>query len=141
MTAYNVLMMGASYGSLLATKLLFGGHRMTLICLPAEIEAFNSEGARVRMPIRGRKEPIELELAQIAGQPAGDGARRRRPGRLRSGGPGDAGAAIPLARGARIARRGGEEAGAVHVDHEHAAATLYEAHSGPRRRPVEAVLY
>ena len=26
MTAYNVLMMGASYGSLLATKLLFGGH-------------------------------------------------------------------------------------------------------------------
>jgi len=26
MTAYNILTMGASYGSLLATKLLFGGH-------------------------------------------------------------------------------------------------------------------
>jgi len=76
MTAYNVLMMGASYGSLLATKLLFGGHRMTLVCLPAEIEAFNSEGARVRMPIRGRKEPIELDS-------------RKLPGSLRAAGPGD----------------------------------------------------
>jgi hypothetical protein len=74
MTTYNVLMMGASYGSLLATKLLFGGHKITLICLPAEIEAFNSEGARVRMPIRGRKEPIELDS-------------RKLPGNLRAAGP------------------------------------------------------
>jgi len=35
---YNVLIMGASYGSLLASKLLFGGHKVTLICLPAEVE-------------------------------------------------------------------------------------------------------
>ena len=76
MTAYNVLMMGASYGSLLATKLLFGGHKITLICLPAEIEAFNSDGARVRMPIRGRKDPIELDS-------------RKLPGSLRAAGPGD----------------------------------------------------
>ena len=26
MATYNILMMGASYGSLLASKLLFGGH-------------------------------------------------------------------------------------------------------------------
>ena len=32
--AYNVLMMGASYGSLLAIKLLFGGHKITMVCLP-----------------------------------------------------------------------------------------------------------
>ena len=75
MTTYNVLMMGASYGSLLATKLLFGGHKIMLVCLPAEIEAFNSEGARVRMPIRGRKEPIELNS-------------RKLPGSLRATGPG-----------------------------------------------------
>jgi hypothetical protein len=75
MTEYNVLMMGASYGSLLATKLLFGGHRITMVCLPAEIEAFNSEGARVRLPIRGRKEPIELDS-------------RKLPGSLRAAGPG-----------------------------------------------------
>jgi hypothetical protein len=74
MTEYNVLMMGASYGSLLAIKLLFGGHRITMVCLPAEIEAFNSDGARVRLPIRGRREPIELDS-------------RRLPGSLRAAGP------------------------------------------------------
>jgi hypothetical protein len=67
MPAYNVLIMGASYGSLLATKLLFGGHKITMVCLPAEVEAFNSEGARIRMPIRGRKEPIELDSRKLPG--------------------------------------------------------------------------
>jgi hypothetical protein len=75
MTEYNVLMMGASYGSLLATKLLFGGHRITMVCLPAEVEAFNSEGARVRLPVRGRKQPVELDS-------------RKLPGSLRAAGPG-----------------------------------------------------
>ena len=106
MAAYNVLTLGASYGSLLATKLLFGGHKITMVCLPNEVEAFNSEGARIRMPIRGRKEPIELELAQIAGEPQGGRARRRQPDGFRSRRAGDAGAAIPLARSARTARRG-----------------------------------
>src|ERR671939_822252 len=76
MTTYNVLIMGASYGSLLATKLLFGGYRITMICLPAEVEAFNSEGAVVRLPVRGRKEPVELNS-------------RKLPGSLRAAGPGD----------------------------------------------------
>jgi len=76
MTSYNVLIMGASYGSLLATKLLFGGHKMTMVCLPAEVEAFNKDGARVRLPIRGRKDPIELDS-------------RKLPGRLLAAGPGD----------------------------------------------------
>jgi hypothetical protein len=76
MPAYDVLTMGASYGSLLATKLLFGGHRITMVCLPAEVEAFNRDGARVRLPIRGRREPIELDS-------------RKLPGRLSAAGPGD----------------------------------------------------
>jgi hypothetical protein len=67
MTTYNVLIMGASYGSLLATKLLFGGHRITMVCLPAEVEAFNRDGARVRLPIKGRKDPIELDSRQLPG--------------------------------------------------------------------------
>jgi len=74
--AYNVLILGASYGSLLATKLLFGGHKITMVCLPAEVEAFNSEGARVRLPIRGRKDPIELNSRNL-------------PGKLSAAGPGD----------------------------------------------------
>jgi hypothetical protein len=76
MATYNVLMMGAAYGSLLATKLLFGGHKIVMICLPAEVEAFNNDGARVRLPIRGRKEPIELDSRKLPGslQAAGPGA-------------------------------------------------------------------
>src|ERR1700730_14301497 len=68
MATYDVLIMGASYGSLLATKLLFGGHQITMVCLPAEVEALNSEGARVRMPIRGRKDPIELDSRKLPGK-------------------------------------------------------------------------
>jgi hypothetical protein len=76
MPAYNILTMGASYGSLLATKLLFGGHKITMVCLPAEIEAFNRDGARVRMPIRGRSAPVELDS-------------RKLPGSLKAAGPGE----------------------------------------------------
>ncbi len=43
--AYNILMMGASYGSLLASKLLFGGHWIHLVCLPAEADLINAEGS------------------------------------------------------------------------------------------------
>ena len=37
-TTYNVLILGASYGSLLAVKLLMAGHKAKLVCLPAEVE-------------------------------------------------------------------------------------------------------
>src|ERR1700739_4983466 len=59
MPTYNILIMGASYGSLLASKLLFGGHNLKLVCLPAEADLINAEGFRVRMPVKGRKDPIE----------------------------------------------------------------------------------
>jgi hypothetical protein len=64
---YNVLIMGASYGSLLASKLLFAGHKVTLICLPAEVEAINSDGIRVRMPIKGRSAPVEIHSKTLPG--------------------------------------------------------------------------
>src|SRR3990172_8821313 len=38
-STYNILIMGASYGSLLASKLLFGGHAIKLVCLPAQVTA------------------------------------------------------------------------------------------------------
>ena len=80
MTTYNVLTMGASYGSLLATKLLFGGHKITMVCLPAEVEAFNKDGARVRLPIRGRREPIELDSRKLSGKLAAAGPGDVNPG-------------------------------------------------------------
>ncbi len=52
--AYNILVMGASYGSLLASKLMFGGHLVKLVCLPAAADLINTEGFRVRMPVKGR---------------------------------------------------------------------------------------
>ena len=61
MPTYNILLMGASYGSLLASKLLFGGHKLHLVCLPAEADLINAEGFRVRLPVRGRKDPVELD--------------------------------------------------------------------------------
>jgi len=76
MAAYNILVMGASYGSLLATKLLFGGHKVKLVCLPAEAEAINTDGARVRLPIKGRTDLVEIDTRKLPGtlSAAGPGA-------------------------------------------------------------------
>jgi hypothetical protein len=65
---YKILLMGASYGSLLASKILFGGHKLHLVCLPAEADLINSEGFRVRLPVRGRKDPVELDSRKLPGK-------------------------------------------------------------------------
>ncbi len=72
--AYNILLMGASYGSLLASKLLFGGHKIHLVCLPPEAELINAEGFRVRLPVRGRKEPVVLDSRKLPGKVTAGGA-------------------------------------------------------------------
>jgi hypothetical protein len=71
---YNILIMGASYGSLLASKILFGGHKVHLVCLPAEADLINSEGFRVRLPVRGRKDAVELDSRKLAGKVSAGGA-------------------------------------------------------------------
>jgi hypothetical protein len=70
----KILMMGASYGSLLASKILFGGHSIHLVCLPAEADLINAEGFRVRMPIRGRAERIEIDSRKLLGKVTAGGA-------------------------------------------------------------------
>jgi hypothetical protein len=65
---YNILILGASYGSLLASKLLFGGHSVKLVCLPAEADLINAEGFRVRLPVRGRAAPVELDSRKLPGK-------------------------------------------------------------------------
>src|SRR5215207_3579375 len=70
---YNILIMGASYGSLLASKLMFGGHQVKLVCLPAEADLINAEGFRVRLPVRGRKEPIEIDSRKLPGKVSAGG--------------------------------------------------------------------
>ena len=70
---YNILIMGASYGSLLASKLLFGGHNIKLVCLPTEAGLINAEGFRVRLPVRGRDAPVELDSRKLPGKVSAGG--------------------------------------------------------------------
>jgi len=67
MPQYNILVFGASYGSLLATKLLLAGHKVKLVCLAAEAELINREGTRVRMPIKGRDGLVEIDSRSTPG--------------------------------------------------------------------------
>ena len=60
--------MGASYGSLLAAKLLLGRAHVKLVCLPAEAELINKEGTRVRMPVKGRDGLVEINSRKLPGK-------------------------------------------------------------------------
>jgi hypothetical protein len=72
LSAYNILILGASYGSLLATKLALAGHHTRLVCLPAEAEAINRDGAVVRLPVKGRG-PVEIRSKELPGKVSADG--------------------------------------------------------------------
>src|SRR5919108_5868062 len=72
-TAHKILILGASYGSLLAVKLVAAGHTVKLACLPAEAEAFNADGARVRMPVKGREGLVEVHSKKLPGKLSADG--------------------------------------------------------------------
>jgi hypothetical protein len=50
--ARNILILGASYGSLLATKLLMAGHNVTLVCRQKTAELINRDGTEVRIKLR-----------------------------------------------------------------------------------------
>src|ERR1044071_6024589 len=63
----RILVLGASYGSLLATKLLMAGHRVTLVCTAATAGLINREGTRVRFPLKGREAPLEVASKALPG--------------------------------------------------------------------------
>jgi len=67
-TSHKILIMGASYGSLLGTKLALAGHTVKLVCLPAEAELINREGAIVRMPVKGRDGLVEINSKKLPGR-------------------------------------------------------------------------
>ena len=67
-TIYRILIMGASYGSLLGTKLALAGHWVKLVCLPAEAELINREGAIVRLPVKGHDGLVEVNSKRLPGQ-------------------------------------------------------------------------
>ena len=71
---YKILIMGASYGSLLASKILYGGHSVHLVCLPAEADLINAEGFRGRLPVKGRKDQVEIDSRKLPGKVTAGGA-------------------------------------------------------------------
>ena len=72
-STFDTLIMGASYGSLLAIKLLLAGHNVKLVCLPAEADLINKEGIRVRMPIKGREGLVEIDSRKAPGKISASG--------------------------------------------------------------------
>jgi hypothetical protein len=70
---FNILILGASYGSLLAIKFLAAGHHVTMTCRTATSALINEQGIRVRMPVKGRKNAgdnglLEVDSRQLPGQ-------------------------------------------------------------------------
>ena len=53
---YRCLIFGASYGSLLGTKLLMAGHDVTLVCRRQTAELINADGTIVRIKLKGEEE-------------------------------------------------------------------------------------
>jgi hypothetical protein len=64
----KILILGASYGSLLGTKLAMAGHDVTLVCLPQEAALINAKGAVVRMPVKGREGLVEVRSRDLPGK-------------------------------------------------------------------------
>ena len=77
---YGILILGASYGSLLATKLLLAGHRVHLVCLPAEADLINAEGIRVRLPVKGHDGLLEVDSRKLPGKLSASGPQDVVPG-------------------------------------------------------------
>ncbi|MDE2606332.1 MAG: hypothetical protein KGL68_10485 [Burkholderiales bacterium] len=64
----SILILGASYGSLLATRLAMAGHRVTLVCTAPTAELINREGTVVRFPVKGREALVEVRSGDLPGE-------------------------------------------------------------------------
>jgi hypothetical protein len=63
----SILILGASYGSLLATRLAQAGHAVCLVCTASTRDLINREGTRVRFPVKGRADLVEVDSRTLAG--------------------------------------------------------------------------
>jgi hypothetical protein len=48
--------------------MLFGGHKIHHVCLPAEADLINAEGFKVKLPVRGRADPVLLDSQKLPGK-------------------------------------------------------------------------
>jgi hypothetical protein len=63
----SILILGASYGSLLATRLSMAGHHACLVCTPSTAELINRDGTRVMFPVQGRDKLVEVDSRKLPG--------------------------------------------------------------------------
>jgi hypothetical protein len=66
-SVHRILVFGASYGSLLAAKLLGARHDVTLVCRTATAQLIEREGIRVRFPVTAG-EPVEVDSRRLPGR-------------------------------------------------------------------------
>ena len=64
----EILILGASYGSLLATKLLLAGQAVTLVCFSQEADLINGKGTLVRIPLKLHMDSIEIDSRRLPGK-------------------------------------------------------------------------
>jgi hypothetical protein len=67
MATRNILVFGASYGSLLGVKLALAGHSATLVCRARTADLINAKGVIVRMPVKGREGLLDVESRKLPG--------------------------------------------------------------------------
>src|SRR4051812_9750612 len=65
---HRILVLGASYGSLLATKLLMAGQRVTLVCTRPTARLIERDGTVVRFPVRGRDGLVAVASKLLPGE-------------------------------------------------------------------------
>ena len=75
----KILILGASYGSLLGVKLALAGHSVKLVCLPAEAKLINEKGAIVRLPVKGREGLVEVNSRDLPGEVTAGGTEATDP--------------------------------------------------------------
>ena len=66
--AHNILILGASYGSLLGTKLLMAGHNVTLVCREETAKLINEKGTEVRIKLKGEDEHRTFRSKDLPGR-------------------------------------------------------------------------
>lgn len=66
--AYKILILGASYGSLFATKCLMAGHDATLVCRQATADLINARGTEVRLKLKGEDTHRPILSAGLPGR-------------------------------------------------------------------------
>jgi hypothetical protein len=63
----------------LGTKLALAGHTVNLVCLPAEADLINREGAIVRLPVKGRDGLVQVQSKKLPGKLSAGGTTAFKP--------------------------------------------------------------